>query len=146
VISVGTLDIDVPARAVGYETGYTCPPRVTQLLGGFTILASNPHMHRRGATFRTELLPAERDPVVLTDIARWDFDDQRTYAMSPPVAWERGDALRVTCTYDNPTDTPIQFGEGTGDEMCFDFMMAYPITQWPSGLPRACVDLDRFGF
>jgi hypothetical protein len=104
-------------------------------------------MHRLGTAFRSEILPAGgADPIVLSDVERWDFNDQQTYPLDPPARVERGDAIRVTCNYANPGDEPVQFGEGTTDEMCFDFMMVYPITQWPSGLPRACVDIERFGF
>ena len=65
-----------------------------------------------------------------------------------------GDVLRTTCRYRNDTDEPITFGEGTGDEMCFDFSLVYPITafdfenEWgPPTLGRYCVGFgDSFPF
>jgi hypothetical protein len=37
-----------------------------------------------------------------------------------------GDVLTTTCTYDNPSTSTVTFGEGTRDEMCFDFITVYP--------------------
>jgi hypothetical protein len=34
--------------------------------------------------------------------------------------------MRTRCTWKNPGDTTIAFGENTGDEMCFDFIGYYP--------------------
>lgn len=52
-----------------------------------------------------------------------------------------GDAIRTTCTFDNPYDFPVLFGEGTEDEMCFNFVMAYPIEM--VGSSRECGTLDN---
>ena len=35
--------------------------------------------------------------------------------------------MRTRCTWGNPTDRAVNFGENTEDEMCFDFLMLYPI-------------------
>ena len=34
--------------------------------------------------------------------------------------------MRTRCAWKNPGDTTVGFGEGTGDEMCFDFIGYYP--------------------
>ena len=40
---------------------------------------------------------------------------------------EPGDRLVTTCEYSSTSrDTPTRFGEGTDDEMCFNFMLVYP--------------------
>ncbi|GFH29821.1 MOXD1 1, partial [Haematococcus lacustris] len=39
-----------------------------------------------------------------------------------------GDSLVTQCSYDSTTRTEVtRFGEGTMDEMCFTFIMYYPL-------------------
>ncbi len=146
VLTIGTLEVDIPERAVNHEVSYTCPGRVTQYLGAFTLMASAPHMHQRGRSFRTDIVRANGDVEMINQVEHWSFADQRRYPFTPFHQLARGDGVRVTCAYDNPTDQPISWGEGTDDEMCFDFMMVYPITNWPAQFPRFCVDIERYGF
>ena len=40
-----------------------------------------------------------------------------------------GDDFLPDPVFDNPTEHPVGFGEGTSDEMCFNFVLAYPIDQ-----------------
>ena len=52
---------------------------------------------------------------------------------------EPGDVLRTTCTYDNDGDVAVTVGEGTGDEMCFNFALVYPIDAFgPNAGRRKC--------
>ncbi|MCA9651619.1 MAG: hypothetical protein H6712_17520 [Myxococcales bacterium] len=77
----------------------------------------------------------------LTEVPFYDFNNQAFYANDPPVQIMPGDAIRTTCTYDNPHDFPVHFGEATEDEMCFNFVMAYPIEM--VGDDRDCGILDN---
>ena len=63
----------------------------------------------------------------LVHVERWDFNDQAFYPRDPTMILNPGDAIRTTCTYDNPGDATVRFGERTEDEMCFNFVMLYPI-------------------
>jgi hypothetical protein len=56
---------------------------------------------------------------VLQDMP-FDFATQISYMKD--VWLEPGDSITTTCTYDRP----VSFGEGTGDEMCYFFTLAYP--------------------
>jgi hypothetical protein len=47
-----------------------------------------------------------------------------------------GDVMKTECTYSNPTASTVRFGGATEDEMCFNFVMAYPI---PQPMLRQCV-------
>ena len=47
----------------------------------------------------------------------------------PEIVVQPGDKLHSTCVFDNPGSQSVGFGEGTGDEMCFNFVLAYPIDQ-----------------
>jgi hypothetical protein len=60
----------------------------------------------------------------------WDFHNQVSSLYLEPFALSGGESIQTTCRYDNtaenprqPNDPPqtIQWGEGTGDEMCFGF-------------------------
>jgi hypothetical protein len=39
-----------------------------------------------------------------------------------PAVIKKGDTLTTTCTF----ATPTPFGQGTNEEMCYNFVMAYP--------------------
>jgi hypothetical protein len=40
-----------------------------------------------------------------------------------------GDTLTTTCVYNNTTDNTVTFGENTENEMCFNFVTAWPLNQ-----------------
>ena len=94
------------------------------------MIASFPHMHELGRKFKTDIMRGSNTGPVenLVDITAWNFQSQQFYAHDPPVILNPGDAVRTTCTYDNPTPNNVQFGENTEDEMCFNFVMLYPIS------------------
>jgi hypothetical protein len=54
----------------------------------------------------------------------FSFEAQSNFPITKSVT--TGDVLRTRCTWKNPTDNVISFGEGTADEMCFDFLGYYP--------------------
>lgn len=90
------------------------------------IFAIFPHMHQVGSKVRIELI---RDPLslgslsskeCLVDVPHWDFHWQRTYWYKNPVAANLLDKIKITCSYDTSQKTsPVIFGEGSEDEMCF---------------------------
>jgi hypothetical protein len=141
--TLGSLDIQIPPRAVGHTVVGTCTPDITAPV---TIVGAGPHMHTHGVTFRTEVLRGGSTTNVetLVDIGRWDFNGQTGYAApNGALVIQPGDVLRTTCTYDNGGDTDITFGERTEDEMCFDFVSAYPAGALANALGRArrlCID------
>jgi hypothetical protein len=66
----------------------------------------NGHMHRLGTTNRIELNPDTDQAQVLLDIPNWDFDWQQNYTFVEPIQINKGDILRITCSWDN--SRPIQ--------------------------------------
>jgi hypothetical protein len=86
-------------------------------------------MHELGRRIRTETLRggSEAEVEMLVDVDPWSFENQAFYPHEPEVLLRPGDALRTTCTYDNPNDYDVYFGEATEDEMCFNFVMVYPV-------------------
>jgi hypothetical protein len=147
---LGSLDIEVPAGGTATVVG-ECHTGV-RASEPVTMLASWPHMHETGTSIKTELIRQGNtdNTETLVDVPTWNFDNQIYYPHDPPVVITPGDVLRTTCRYENPYDTPVSFGEGTGDEMCFDFSIVYPITAFdlenpygPPTLGRYCVTLGE---
>lgn len=88
------------------------------------------HMHTLGTSGRQVVRHADGTETCLVDIPDWDFHWQSRYPLAEPVPFVAGDALSLSCTWDNsaanqpvigdtraePVD--VQWGEGTRDEMC----------------------------
>lgn len=82
-----------------------------------------PHMHQLGERI-TVRGPSDE---CLVDIPQWDFHWQQQYfRKGPPLVLNDGEALTLSCTWNNPTDRTVTWGEGTSDEMCLAFVYAAP--------------------
>lgn len=99
----------------GSTTG-TCKPR-----GPFpiTIMSSGPHMHLKGTHMKTIVKRANGTVETLID-EPFNFMNQIAY--DTPMVINEGDTLETTCTY----NSSATFGTGTSEEMCYNFVMAYP--------------------
>src|SRR5690606_15347867 len=62
----------------------------------------------------------------------FDFENQGGNPIDVKVT--PGDVFRTECTFKNPDDTSVKFGEGTNDEMCFNFLNYYPAVPDKKGL------------
>jgi hypothetical protein len=94
-------------------------------------------MHQLGRQFESVIERANGDVVTLADVPNYDFDYQITYP-NDDIQLGVGDQVRTTCTWENTTSQTATFGEGTGDEMCFNFVAYYPridFAQWSWLLP-----------
>lgn len=86
------------------------------------LLGVGPHMHELGKSSRVVLNPATTGETVLIDIPAWDFHWQGQYSFAQPVPLQPGDIVRLECWWDNSSgDRYVTWGEGTQDEMCFNF-------------------------
>lgn len=48
--------------------------------------------------------------------------------LDPPVELHPGDEIRTTCVFRRPTSgSPVCYGDGTSDEMCFGFLTYFPL-------------------
>ncbi|MDR7381772.1 hypothetical protein [Promicromonospora iranensis] len=102
-----------------------------------TVFANFGHMHMLGKSMKVELNPGTPKAKVLLDVPQFDFDNQRMVKLPSPMEIGPGDTLRVTCTHDaglrkqlpQLSSLPpryVVWGDGTGDEMCVDFMTISP--------------------
>ena len=123
VSTLGSANIDLAPRSTGTVVTGRCTPAITEPIH---LLSAAPHMHGRGRKLRTEVLRGGSEAAIetLVDEPNFDFQSQRSHASSLVI--QPGDVLRTSCTYDNPTDARVTFGERTEDEMCFDFVTVWP--------------------
>jgi polyisoprenoid-binding protein YceI/mono/diheme cytochrome c family protein len=82
------------------------------------------HMHEIGDAFRMTLNPGTSSERILLDIPVWDFGWQMNYQLREPLQLQRGDVIRIECTWDRahlkvPEARYITWSEGTVDEMCY---------------------------
>jgi hypothetical protein len=143
-VMLGTdIGISIPAHVENHLGGTgTCsnPFRGTETQSA-TIIASLPHMNRLGTGFRTEQFRGGSSLGYVTNVplGTWDVDRQFRIPHFEPtgkrIEIRRGDTLKTTCYYTNRGDKPVGFGVNPGDEMCYDYITAYPIAQ----LRRGCL-------
>jgi hypothetical protein len=76
-------------------------------------------MHLQGRHMKTVINRKDGTSEVLID-KPFDFNTQIAYPT--PAVINPGDTLSTTCTY----ATPTPFGQGTNEEMCYNFVTAYP--------------------
>lgn len=98
----------------------TCTPRNEEPV---QILQSWPHMHRYGVHMESEILRADGTRETIVDVP-FDFDNQVPYGVDLVV--QPGDRIRTRCTFNNTSGGLVSFGGRTEDEMCYNFILAYP--------------------
>ena len=107
--------MEIPAETEGVEHDWEY---IVQEGERFLIRAATLHMHTLGRSGRLSVVREDGSEDCVLDIPRYDFNWQRDYRLVEPVLAERGDRIRLSCTWDNPTDQAVAWGDGTGDEMC----------------------------
>jgi hypothetical protein len=145
IVALGTdLGLFIPGYASDHPGGVgTCSNLFKDSDSGTaTIITSAPHMHKLGTGFTTEQIRDGERIAYVSNVptGSWRFDGQTHYPhseVSPGgsrILVEPGDQLITTCYYSNPSPFPVGFGGSTEAEMCYDFVVAYPIAQ----LRRGC--------
>ncbi len=129
VMWAGNGTFSIPANTTGYSANGTC---TVNLAGGVTILGVSPHMHKRGTKFLARWERTGTFDRCMVSIDKWDFEWQGGYMFETPLVMSQNDKIRTTCTWNNETNSPIGFGEGTDEEMCFLFMYTLGANSAPS--------------
>ena len=107
-------------RAGEIDVFGTCTPESDQEIN---IIQSWPHMHQYGIHMESVVLRADGSRDTIVDVP-FDFDNQVPYGVD--VVIQPGDQIRTRCTYNNTSGGIVTFGPRTEDEMCFNFILAYP--------------------
>jgi hypothetical protein len=116
----GNLNISIPPQSeatVGptFRAFRATAPHIFGLTG---------HQHHRGTGVTIEL--GSRGGAMTPVYTNHDWADPPLTIFDPPIATSAGQGLRYTCTYFNPTNQTISFGEGANQEMCFLWAYYYP--------------------
>jgi hypothetical protein len=119
---LGTQFISIPPNSPA-TTGSICNPN--KGMWPITILRTWPHMHKYGRRMKTEITRSGGQKQMLIN-EPFDFDYQKGYPANPPVVLNPGDSLATTCEYQNTSSNAIRFGPETEQEMCYNFVVAYP--------------------
>jgi hypothetical protein len=121
---LGTESIKVPANAAGQASG-TCHPKRANLnmTDPIHILYSWPHMHKLGRHLNSVINRADGTTETLYD---GDFSFEFQALHDTPTLLQPGDAITTTCSYQNTTPAAVGFGQSTTEEMCFNFVYAWP--------------------
>lgn len=123
VAAFGTLDIAIPPRS---KLTLTCAVTGIEFIGK-TFIFNSAHMHKLGTGLTSERVPLDGSPPELiggTD--NFDFNSQVSTVLQKPVTLKPGDIVRTKCSWKNPGDLPVLFGETSDSEMCYNFFAYYP--------------------
>lgn len=107
----------------------------TPFTGEVEIFAAGLHMHTLGTSGRLQIERANGEQQCMLQIDDWDFHWQGSYGFAQSELLRRGDKLSIECHWDNSagnqheggTPKNVNWGEGTGDEMCVGFFLTAPI-------------------
>ncbi len=131
---LGSENIVLPPGA-GRASGTCTAPQAA------IVISSFPHMHKLGTRTTFELTRAGQTVTLLDK--PFQFEDQRSY--DTPYRIEAGDKLRVSCRYHNDAGQVVYHGPASEDEMCYNFVLAYPMGALSHGESTAqarsvCID------
>jgi hypothetical protein len=117
---LGNQIFSIPPGGSNYPIAGRCKPEGNQPIH---LLHTWPHMHGLGRRMSMRLDRADGTSSTVFDIA-FSAEAQKQYDI--PVVLQPGDSLLTTCYYDNPNPYPVNVGQRTSDEMCNNFVIAYP--------------------
>jgi len=114
----------IPPKSKDFEVAGRCKP--SRQSEPIQILKVWPHMHLRGKRSTLRLDRANGMQQVVLD-EPFSFESQKSYDV--PISLMPGDSLVSSCYFDNPSNTVVTVGNSTMDEMCNQFVIAYPAGQ-----------------
>ena len=117
---------------------YPLLPDIQRLTNPATVNESFLHMHALGSKIWTDVIRkgefvGGEGSGPLGKNMNWNYNLQLKQSLNFVI--EPGDLLKTTCLYDTRGQTDVvRFGEGSEDEMCFNYIYyftAVPIPWWP---------------
>ena len=112
----------VPPNVKSHDVSGSCVADVKEPV---TLYSLFPHMHTRGRHMKLTVSKPDGRVLTLHD-ASFSFDEQAAYPLASGYLVEKGDTFTTTCTYDNTSNTSIDFGVSTESEMCMVITGYYP--------------------
>ncbi len=85
---------------------------------GSRVFAVTSHTHQLGELAYIERTrSASEEGTILHESTTWAEPPLDVF--DPLLRFEAGEGLKLTCTFNNTTDSTVHFGTGFEDEMCF---------------------------
>lgn len=120
--SFGNLFVLAPANKSNHASTGVCNVVAKEPV---TLLTASPHAHTLAVGMKFSATVSGKE--VVMHEGPFVFEEQRSYKLKEPVVLKTGDKVTTTCIYTNPTNRDATFGENTGNEMCFNFAIYYPV-------------------
>ncbi|HKP57349.1 MAG TPA: hypothetical protein VJV78_11545 [Polyangiales bacterium] len=117
---LGNQVFSIPPGVNDFPIAGRCKPEGSRPIH---LLHTWPHMHGLGRRMSMRLDRADGSSSTVFDIP-FAAEAQKQYDI--PTVLQPGDSLLTTCYYDNPNPYPVNVGNRTSDEMCNNFVIAYP--------------------
>jgi len=118
---------DIPALTAVSHYEYTCPSECSSFWSGnINIISVKNHMHGFGRQMWTSVY---RNAAKIYEIGRADYyhSEFQVDVMVGPFQVNKGDRINVHCVYNTlSSETPVDWGIATTDEMCIAFLTYYP--------------------
>jgi hypothetical protein len=133
---LGTEDLNGNVWAGGpgmpphQETTFTTACRPGRGDESIHIVGYQPHMQAFGTRMKTAVEHSDGSTEVLFD-EPFKFGDARHYYKRHELL--AGEKLTTSCTFNNTSDMGIPFGTDSVDEMCYQFVFAYPARALANG-------------
>ena len=119
IFPLASQSFQIPPQSTGYTSKGTFA--LPSFVPNATLWGITPHMHGLGTKIRVRNVT---NGACLVDVPKWDFHWQASYEFEQSMPVAGGQTFEIECTWDNPTDRTVTWGEGTADEMCIAFVYA----------------------
>lgn len=93
-------------------------------LKNITLLSHTHHMHKHGAQMTTDIY---RKGKVVEHLRTEHYSFEAQDQIYKEFVVQPDDTFEVECRFKVNGDTPVQFGFGSNEEMCIDFVLYYPV-------------------
>jgi hypothetical protein len=99
--------------------------KVPSSLNGVSYFAITGHEHQWGTDVHVETTAGPGMPATpVYDVDNFRWDEPETVTFDPPFKVPDGGGFNLTCSWNS--DSPVRFGLGVDDEMCFFWAYYYP--------------------
>lgn len=125
IMFLGDTNIYVPAMSEA-----TLGPsflRVPSRFEGVSYFAITGHEHQWGTNVFVEIAANAGAPgTPVYEVSDFVWDEPLTVVHDPPFTVPDGGGFKLTCQWNNLSDSPVSFGTSVDDEMCFFWAYYFP--------------------
>ncbi|XP_048245467.1 uncharacterized protein LOC124143521 [Haliotis rufescens] len=134
IISLGQNFLEIPPGKERTTFTSKCSSDCTgaALNGPIQVTGAINHMHYLGNAQFLELRRNGTRVRYITNEPEFSYDDPTFYTFDTPITVLPNDELITTCEYKSTYSKKwVHYGDATSDEMCFTFLIFYPVEAMP---------------